>query len=43
MAENVTPLPAKWPRKANFTPAECAIIFELAEENLDIIESKFLF
>lgn len=41
MAENVTPSPAKRPRKANFTPAEYEIIFELAEENLDIIKIKF--
>ena len=37
MAENIEPSPAKRPRKPNFTPAECAVIFEEAEENLSII------
>ena len=41
MVENVEPLPAKRPRNPNFTPAECAIIFEDMEENLSIIKSKF--
>ena len=41
MAENIEPSPAKRPRKPNFTPAECAVIFEEAEENLSIIKSKF--
>ena len=40
MAENIEPSPAKRPRKPNFTPAECAVIFEEAEENLSIIKSK---
>ena len=38
MADNVAPSPAK---KANFTPAECTIIFEVVEHNLDVIKSKF--
>ena len=41
MAENVAPSPAKRARKPNFTPAECAVIFEEAEENINIIKSKF--
>ena len=41
IAENVEPLQAKRPRKSNFTPAECAVIFEEAEENLSIPKSKF--
>ena len=41
IAENVAPLQAKRPRKSNFTPAECAVIFEEAEENLSIPKSKF--
>ena len=41
MAENTKPLPAKRPRKPNFTPAECAVIFEEAEENLSVFKSKF--
>ena len=41
MAENVAPSPAKRARKPNFTPAECNVIFEAAEENLDVIKSKF--
>ena len=41
MAENVAPSPAKRARKANFTPAECAIILEAAEQNLNVIKSKF--
>ena len=39
--QHIEPSPAKRPRKPNFTPAECAIIFEEAEENLSIIKSKF--
>ena len=35
MAENIEPSPAKRPRKPNFTPAECAVIF------LSIIKNKF--
>ena len=41
IAENVEPLQAKRPRKPDFTPAECAVIFEEAEENLSILKSKF--
>ena len=41
MAENIEPSPAKRPRKPTFTPAECAVIFEEAEENLSIIKGKF--
>ncbi|XP_022808767.1 t-SNARE domain-containing protein 1-like [Stylophora pistillata] len=41
MAENVAPSPAKRARKPNFTPAECAVILEEAEENINIIKSKF--
>ena len=41
MAENVAPSPAKRARKPNFTPAECAVIFEKAEENINVIKSKF--
>ena len=41
MAETIEPSPAKRPRKPNFTPAECEVIFEEAEENLSIIKSKF--
>ena len=37
----VLPSPAKRARKPNFTPAECAVIFEKAEENLKVIKSKF--
>lgn len=40
VVENVEPSPAKRPRKPNFMPAECAIIFEDTEENLSIM-SKF--
>ena len=32
---------AKRARKPNFTPAECAVIFEEAEENINIIKGKF--
>ena len=35
MAEN------KRNRKSNFTAAECAVIFEEAEQNIEIIKSKF--
>ena len=38
MAENVAPSPAKRARKPHFTPAECAVIFEEAEENINIIK-----
>ena len=41
IAENIESSPAKRPRKPNFTPTECAVIFEEAEENLSIIKSKF--
>ena len=41
MAENVAPSLAKRARKPNFTPAECAVIFENAEENINVIKSKF--
>ena len=41
MAENLAPSPAKRARKPNFTPAECAVIFENAEENINVIKSKF--
>ena len=41
MAENVAPSPVKRARKPNFTPAECAVIFENAEENINVIKSKF--
>ena len=41
MAENVAPSPAERARKPNFTPAECAVIFEKAEENISVIKSKF--
>ena len=41
MAENVAPSPAKRARKANFTPAECAIILEAAKQNLNVIKGKF--
>ena len=41
MAENIDPSPAKHPGKPDFMPAECAVIFEEAEENLSIITSKF--
>lgn len=41
MVESVEPSPAKRPRNPNFTPAECAIIFEDKEENLGIIKRKF--
>ena len=41
MAENIEASPAKHPRKPNFTPGECAVIFEEAEENLSIIKGKF--
>lgn len=37
----VLPSPAKRARKPNFTPAECAVIFEKAEENLKVIKSTF--
>ena len=40
VVENVEPSPAKRPRKPNFMPAECAIIFEDTEGNLSIM-SKF--
>ena len=41
MAENIAPSPAKRARKPNFTPAECAVIFEKAEENINVIKSTF--
>jgi len=41
MAEKVAPSPAKRAIKPNFTPAECAVIFEKAEENINVIKSKF--
>ena len=41
MAENVAPSPVKRARKPNFTPAECAVIFENAEENINVIKSTF--
>ena len=41
MAENVSPFPAKRTRKPNFTPAECMVIFKQAEENINVIKSKF--
>ena len=41
MAENVSPSPAKRVWKPNFTPAECAVIFEKAKENVNVIYSKF--
>ena len=31
----------KRPRKANFSPAECTTILNMAEENLSIIRDKF--
>ena len=37
MAENLN----KRTRKANFSAAECALLCELAEENLEVIRSKF--
>ena len=39
--QHIEPSPAKRPTKPNFTPAECEVIFEEAEENLSIIKSKF--
>ena len=41
MAENTEPSLAKRPGNPNFMPAECAVIFQEAEENLSIIKSKF--
>ena len=41
MAENIEPSLAKRHGKPNFMPAECAVIFQEAEENLSIIKSKF--
>ena len=41
MTENVAPSPAKCARKPNFTPVECAVIFEQVEENIKITNSKF--
>ena len=41
MAEHVAPSTAKRARKPNFTPGECTVIFEEAEENINIIKSKF--
>ena len=41
MAENIEPSLAKRPGKPNFMPAECAVIFQEAEENLSIIKSKY--
>ena len=38
---SIEPSPAKRPRKPNFTPAKCEVIFQEAEENLSIIKSKF--
>ena len=32
---------AKRPRKSNFSAAECALILQLAEDNLDTIRDKF--
>ena len=40
MAENIEPN-AKRARKPNFSPAECAIIFDEVCQNVDIIKSKF--
>ena len=41
MAENIEPSLAKRPGKPKFMPAECAVIFQEAGENLSIIKSKF--
>ena len=40
-AENVSPPSAKPTRKPNFTPADCTVVFEKAEENINVIKSKF--
>ena len=39
MAENSEPV--KWARKSNFTAAECTLLLTVAEENINIIKSKF--
>ena len=41
IAENEEPGSGKRARKPNFTAAECTVILESAEENIDIIKSKF--
>ena len=41
MMEIVAPSPTKRARKPNFTLAECAVICEEAEENINIIKAKF--
>ena len=41
MTEIVPPSPAKRARKPNLTPAECAVIFKEAEENVNMIKGKF--
>lgn len=41
MTEIVAPSPAKRARKPNFTLAECAVMFEEAGENINIIKGKF--
>ena len=32
---------AKRPRKPNFSPSECTLILQLAEQNLEVIRDKF--
>ena len=41
MTDIVAPSPAKRARKLNFTPVKRAVIFEEAEENINIIKGKF--
>ena len=31
----------KRPRKANFSPAECQLILQCAEDNLEVLRGKF--
>lgn len=41
MVENVDLSPTKRARKPNFTTTECTLLFEVAEQHLDITKTKF--
>ena len=38
---SVSNVVSKRPRKSNFSPAECTLLLELAEQNLSVIREKF--
>ena len=43
ITENIEPLPAKHPRKPNFTSAACAVIFEEAKRRILVyLRASFL-